>query len=98
LSADEKVTLEHEWKAAFQEAWAHDFTLNNGSGELLRGDCARAAHYEHHDIPRELVRRWEKAARRRRTRAERQPVLPRLALDAGDGGQPAAPPQETAAT
>jgi len=68
LSADEEVTLETEWKAAFQEAQPDDFTLNDDSGELLKGDCARAAHYEHHDIPRELIRRWEKAERRRRLR------------------------------
>ena len=68
LSADEEVTLETEWKAAFQEAQPDDFTLNDDSGELLKGDCARVAHYEHHDIPRELIRRWEKAERRRRLR------------------------------
>jgi hypothetical protein len=68
LSAGELGTLETEWKAAFREAQAPDFTLNDGSGELLKGDCARLAHYEHHDIPRELVRRWEKAERRRRSK------------------------------
>jgi len=61
----ERLALEIEWKAAFREAQAPDFTLNDGSGELLKGDCARAAHYRHHDIPRELVRRWTAAARRR---------------------------------
>jgi hypothetical protein len=76
LSETEKATLEAEWKTEFETAQAPDFTLNDGGSELLRGDCARAAHYAHHDIPRELVRRWEKAARRRRERAERQPVEP----------------------
>jgi len=84
LTADEKAELEREWKAAFQEAQPDDFTLNDGGGEILRGDCARAAHYAHHDIPRELLRRWEKAERRRRARhaswlaarGEQQPVAP----------------------
>jgi hypothetical protein len=65
LSADEKVTLEAEWKAEFDRAQPDDFTVNDGSDELLKGDCARAAHYRHHDIPRELVKRWTAAARRR---------------------------------
>jgi hypothetical protein len=84
LTADEKAELEREWKAAFQEAQPDDFTLNDGGGEILRGDCARAAHYAHHNIPRELLRRWEKAERRRRARhaswlaarGEQQPVAP----------------------
>jgi hypothetical protein len=71
LSADEKVTLEEEWKVEFQRAQASDFTLNDGSGELLKGDCARAAHYAWADIPRELVRRWEKAEHRRHLRRAR---------------------------
>jgi hypothetical protein len=71
LSADERVTLETEWKAAFREAQAPDFTLNDGSGEILVGDCARRAHFAHHDIPRELIKRWERAERRRRSRAVR---------------------------
>ena len=70
LNADEKVTLEREWKAEFETAQAPDFTVNEGGGELLKGDCARAAHYAHHDIPRELVKRWTAAARRRRARAQ----------------------------
>src|SRR5262245_40120793 len=44
LTADEKAALEREWKAAFAEAAAPDFTLNDGTG-ILVGDCARAAHY-----------------------------------------------------
>jgi len=68
LGTDEKVELEAEWKAAFEEAQAPDFTLNDGSGEILTGDRARGEHYRHHDIPRELVKRWEKAERRRRVR------------------------------
>jgi hypothetical protein len=76
LTEVERAELEHEWKAAFQEAQAPDFTVNASDAELLKGDCARAAHYDHHDIPRELVKRWEKAARRQRARAERQPAAP----------------------
>jgi hypothetical protein len=68
LTADEKATLEAEWKMEFERGAGPDFTLNDGSGEILGGDCARAAHYAWADIPRELVKRWEKAARRRRGR------------------------------
>jgi len=70
LSADEKVALEAEWKAEFERAQAPDFTLNDGSDEMLVGDCARAAYYRWEDIPRELVKRWT-AARRRRGRQQR---------------------------
>ena len=73
LSADEKATLEREWKADFETAQADDFTVNDGSGELLKGDCARAAHYAWADIPRELFKRWEKVERRRRARSPRTP-------------------------
>src|SRR5262249_24115841 len=72
LSANEKVTLESEWKAAFQEAQSDDFTLHDGNG-ILTGDRARAAHYAWADIPDKVVKRGEKAERRRR---ERQPVAP----------------------
>jgi hypothetical protein len=73
LTEAERITLEAEWKAAFAEAQAPDFTLNDGSGEILVGDCARAAHYAHHDIPREEIKRWSAAARRRRARQQRAP-------------------------
>ena len=76
LSDVETIDLMAEWRREFEKAQAPDFTLNNGDAELLKGDCARAAHYAHHDIPRELIRRWEKTARRRRARAERQPEAP----------------------
>jgi hypothetical protein len=69
LSADEKVTLEAEWKVEFEAAQAPDFALNDGSGEILAGDCARAAHYRGADIPDKLVKRWGKAERRRRARS-----------------------------
>ena len=69
LSEAERAELECEWKAAFQEAQAPDFTVNDGSGELLRGDCARAAHYAWADIPRELVKKWSAARRRRERRS-----------------------------
>jgi hypothetical protein len=68
LTETERITLEAEWKEAFAEAQAPDFTLNDGSGELLVGDCARQAHYVWADIPRELIKRWTTAARRRRGR------------------------------
>ena len=69
LTETERITLEAEWKEAFVAAQPADFSLNDGSGEILMGDCARAAHYRHHDIPAALIRRWE-AARRRRARAQ----------------------------
>ena len=68
LTPEERVTLEAEWRAEFEAAQAPDFTLNDGSGELLVRDCARAAHYRWADIPDKLVKRWEKAERRRRER------------------------------
>ena len=69
LSAEEKAELEREWKAEFEVAQKANFLLNDGSGEILMGDCARQAHYAWADIPRELVKRWTAAARRRRARA-----------------------------
>src|SRR5262245_45838585 len=79
LSESERAALEADWKAAFAEAAQDDFTLNDGSGELLMGDCARAAHYAHHDIPTTLIKRWEKAERRRRAR---QLAAPSVELEA----------------
>jgi hypothetical protein len=70
LTAEERATLEREWKADFETAQADDFLVNDGSGELLKGDCARAAHYAWADIPTALVKRWAAAARRRRARAQ----------------------------
>jgi hypothetical protein len=81
LTADEKVTLEAEWAQEYARAQAADFTLSDGSGELLVGDCARAAHYQWADIPRELIKRWEKAERRRRARGKRRPVAPSAGLE-----------------
>jgi len=77
LSADEKDTLEREWKAEFETAQAPDFTLHDGTG-ILMGDCARAAHYRWADIPNTLIKRWSTAARRRRAKAavrNGQPVV-----------------------
>ena len=70
LSAEEKAELEREWKTEFEVAQKANFLLNDGSGELLVGDCARQAHYAWADIPRELVKGWTTAARRRRARAQ----------------------------
>jgi hypothetical protein len=69
LTTDEKTALEAEWKAEFDRAQAPDFTMNDGNGALLRGDSARAAHYEHHDVPGALVRKWSAARRRRERRS-----------------------------
>jgi hypothetical protein len=75
LTEAEKAALEAEWKMEFETAQAPDFTLNDGSGEILAGDCARAAHYAHHDIPRELIKRWQAAGRRRAKRQLRNRQL-----------------------
>jgi len=72
LSAGEKDVLETEWKVAFTEAQEVAFTVNDGTG-ILKGDCARIAHYRWADIPNTLVKRWTAAARRRRAG---QPVVP----------------------
>jgi hypothetical protein len=70
LTADEKAALESEWWREFTTAQAVDFSINDGSSEILVGDCARAAHYAWADIPRELVKRWLAVERRRRARAK----------------------------
>jgi len=74
LTAEEKAELERQWKADFTEAQPDDFTLHDGNG-ILTGDCARAAHYRHHDVPRELVRKWSAAYRRRRARQGTRAVV-----------------------
>jgi len=81
LTAEETVTLEHEWKAEFKKAQAPDFSINTGDGEILHGELARIAHYQWADIPYELARRWTAAARRR-PRAE----APKKALDVTSAG------------
>jgi hypothetical protein len=69
LSADEKAVLEAEWREEFEKAQAPDFTLHDGSDEILVGDCARTAYYRWADIPRELIKRWTAARRRRERRS-----------------------------
>jgi hypothetical protein len=69
LTTGEREGLETEWKMEFERAQAPDFTLNEGFGELLRGDAARTKHYRHHDIPAALVKRWTAARRRRERRS-----------------------------
>jgi hypothetical protein len=81
LTPGERITLEREWKMEFAAAQPDDFTLNDGGGEILKGDCARAAHYRHHDIPRELIRRWLARARRQRGRAHGGGAAQEKALD-----------------
>jgi hypothetical protein len=73
LSEVERSELEHEWRQEFETAQAPDFTLHDGNG-ILVGDCARVAHYAWADIPRELVKRWTAARRRRERWRERQPA------------------------
>jgi hypothetical protein len=67
LTAEERTELEHEWREEFETAQADAFTLHDGNG-ILTGDCARAEHYRWADIPAALIKRWEKAERRRRER------------------------------
>jgi hypothetical protein len=75
LAAEEKAELERQWKVEFERAQTPDFTLNDGGGEILVGDCARVAHYRWADIPDKLVKRWT-AARRRRERQSAAPSAP----------------------
>jgi hypothetical protein len=56
LTAEERTELEREWRREFDAARGRDST-------------ERRAHHMHHDIPRELVKRWSAAARRRRPKA-----------------------------
>src|SRR5262249_58222056 len=67
LSAEEKAELEREWRREFETAQTPDFSMNTGC-EILTGARARTAHYRWADVPHELVKRWEKAERRRRVR------------------------------
>src|SRR5262249_56516768 len=65
LSESERVEVEAEWKREFA---------------AVKGMSAREAqeHLQYHDVPAELIAVWEaewKAARRRRARGARQPVL-----------------------
>ena len=79
LAAEEKAELEREWKVEFERAQTPDFTLNDGGGEILVGDCARVAHYRWADIPDKLVKRWT-AARRRRERQSAAPLEEAVAV------------------
>jgi hypothetical protein len=65
LSETERVALEREWAEEIARGYASNFTYIGGPGEVLHGAVARRKHFEWADIPRELVRRWSVAARRR---------------------------------
>src|SRR5262249_45594695 len=56
LSEAERIELEHQWKAEFAAARGMDAR-------------ARREHFEHHDVPDELIREWTAARRRRRRRS-----------------------------
>jgi hypothetical protein len=56
LSEAEKVALEAEWEVAFAEARGMDAR-------------ARREHFEHHDVPPELIEAWTTARKRRRRQA-----------------------------
>ena len=70
LGPEEKLEVEREWRREFETAQAPNFSVNTGD-EILHGDAAVQAHLRWADVPRELVKRWTAAARRRRGR---QPV------------------------
>jgi len=57
LSDDEKAFLERDWRREFDAAREKDAR-------------ERREHYEHHDIPAELVARWKGESRRRSRAAE----------------------------
>jgi len=67
LAPEERSQLEAEWREEFEQAQAPDFWHCLGPNENLTGAAARRAWYQDRGIPRDLVRRWS-AARRRRTR------------------------------
>jgi hypothetical protein len=71
LSAAERAELEAEWKVEFEKA--------RGMGARERRE-----HYEHHDIPDELIERWT-AERRRRPRAARNPTAASTAASIAAG-------------
>ena len=75
LAPEERVELEAEWREDFEAAQAPDFWLCIGPGENLSSAAARRAWYRDRGIPRELVRRWS-AARRRRDRVVRKLAAP----------------------
>ena len=70
LSAVECAELEHQWEVEFTRAQSPGFTMNTG-GEILKGDCARTAHYQWADIPRELIRKWTACAQAARWKTHR---------------------------
>jgi hypothetical protein len=78
LTPEERTELEGEWRADFEDAQTPDFWLCVGPGENLSGAAAQRAWYRDRGIPRELVRRWS-TARRRRDRAVRKLAEPTAA-------------------
>jgi hypothetical protein len=66
LSETERAQIEAEWRQEFERAHKPDFFHHTGS-EVLHGEPAAQAHLRWADVPRELVRRWT-AARKRRER------------------------------
>ena len=83
LTEAERDELEAEWKVEFEKAQRPDLFHHTGT-EILRGEPAQVAHYRWADIPRELVRRWT-AARKRRPRAVRATEAPEKAPGAASG-------------
>jgi hypothetical protein len=56
LAAEERTELEREWRTAFDAARGMDAR-------------ARREHFEHHDVPPELIEAWTTARKRRRRQA-----------------------------
>src|SRR5262249_52677686 len=65
LDEVEKLELERGWWREFKQAQTPGFMLSTGK-EILRGDRARAAHYEWADIPHALIEAWQMERHTRR--------------------------------
>ena len=69
LGAEEKVVVERLWRHEFDRANTAGFFHCAGVGQFLEGEAARAAHFRSVDIPRELLRRWERQRTKKEPRA-----------------------------
>jgi hypothetical protein len=77
LSAEEKATLEREWKVEFAKAQAPGFMVSVSDSQILKGAAARAAHHRWADIPPALVEQWSaEHPVRRRGRKRTESALP----------------------
>src|SRR5262249_4436261 len=63
LADEEKIALEHRWRAEFERAHGPDFSYTAAPGEILHGAAARKAHLDWADVPHSLRRQWQAARR-----------------------------------